>query len=760
MNQCAFPVTRGFPLPDPARGVWYAGWLIVLVVLAPTGARADESAGRDTPSFDVDVMAVLSQAGCNAGLCHGNQNGKGGFRLSLRGQDPTADYASLTRQFEQRRIDRLQADQSLLLLKPTGQIAHEGGVRFHRDSYAYRTLQSWIQAGAKRAAVPDLTGIEVEPAEAYLDHEVESLPLRVLARFADGSQRDVTARAVYEVSNNKAAVDSDGRIRRIDHGESTIVVRYLQRQVALRVAFLPPGDRFQWTAPPAVNDIDRHVFARLRKLRVNPSPVCDDHVFARRAYLDLLGITPTADEARTFVADNRPDKRAELIDRLLARPELADHWALKWSDLLRNEEKVLDVTGVERFHGWIRDWMAQDKPLDQFVRELIVGQGSTYENPPANYYRANREPLGRGETTARLFLGYRLQCARCHNHPFDRWTQDDYYGWAALFARIDYKIVDNQRKDKFDQHEFIGEQIVLFKDEGEVTNPRTGQAAPPGFLDQRGQPIPSQDQRLERLSHWLTGPTNRQFARTLVNLVWYHMLGRGIVEPIDDFRLTNPPVNAELLEALTDDFIEHGYRLRPLLRRIALSHTYQASSEPNATNSWDQTNFSHAVVKRLTAEQLLDAQCRFLDEPARFAGYPPGIRAGQLSGVRRSRRRSEPASEGDRFLSMFGKPERLLACECERSNETTLAQTFQLVSGEGMNQRLQQPGGRIARLADSQQSPPWIVDQLYWEALSRPPTPIELDESVRYLQESEDQRSALEDLAWALLNCKEFVFRR
>jgi hypothetical protein len=474
---------------------------VYLLATASAGGAAE-------PSFQRDVMAVLSNSGCNMGACHGNQNGKGGFKLSLRGQDPSQDYEWLTREHGSRRVNRFAPEASLVLLKPTGQLAHQGGVRFSRDSQEYRILRDWIAAGAPapNAAEPKVARLEVSPREAVLIEPANKVYLQVKAVFADGTERDVTNLVVYETSNLGATVNRSGLVERQGLGETTVMVRYLDKQAPVRLAFVAARPEFVWTSPPENNYVDRHLFARLKSLRVNPSSPAGDNVFVRRAYLDSIGQLPTADEAREFVADERPDKRERLIEALLARPEFAEHWALKWSDLLRNEEKVLDPKGVELFHAWIRDGIAAEKPVNQFVRELIASRGDTFEVPAANYYRANRDPLTRGETTARLFLGVRLGCAKCHNHPFEEWTQDDYYSWAALFARVDYKIGENKRNDKLDKNEFKGEQTVLIKDEGELKNERSGQSAVPKFLGAKTPPLEGKADRLEPLSRWLTDP--------------------------------------------------------------------------------------------------------------------------------------------------------------------------------------------------------------------------------------------------------------
>lgn len=729
----------------------------VLVVALDCG----RSIADDIPVFQTDVMAVLSKAGCNMGSCHGNQNGKGGFRLSLRGQDAHFDHRQITRQYGGRRVNSNEPNQSLLLLKPSGQVAHEGGTRFLQDSWEYRTLLRWLRAGAPGPddTKPQLDRLEVMPNELVIVDPEDSLQLKATAFFSDGSQRDVTEQSVYETSNLSVDVDAGGLVSREDFGEATVVVRYLSQQLPVRVAFIRRHDDFVWSDPPANNYIDRFVFDKLRTLRINPSELSSDAEFARRAYQDALGLLPTADEARAFVASKDADKRAKLIDRLLSRPEFAEHWTLKWADILRNEEKVMDRTGVDVFHQWILESMLAGKPIDQFVRELVTADGSTYKNPPANYYRANRDPLTRGETTARLFMGVRLQCAKCHNHPFDRWTQDDYYSWAAVFARVDYKIIENQRKDKLDKNEFQGEQIVQFVDKGDVVNVAREKNASPRLLGADVVEGKDGKARLQAMASWLTSHENESFAKSQANWIWFHIMGRGLVEPVDDFRLTNPAVNPGLLDALAEDFAVGGFDLRHLVRSIMTSRVYQLSSEPNQTNQNDDTNFSRAIVRRLTAEQLLDAQSQVLDAPARFNGYPLGTRAGQLSGVRKVRFRDESPSDGDRFLTTFGKPERLLACECERSNETTLSQALVFICDGGMEQRITASGNRIDRLASSGASVDEIVDQLYWTVLTRQPTHEEMS-AIRDLLREMDLKTGLQDVTWALMNSKEFIFRK
>lgn len=733
-----------------------AGVLAVLFAVLPIAPAAIE-----TPSFRNDVMAIISKAGCNAGACHGNANGKAGLKLSLRGEDPAWDYRMLTRDQFGRRINPFDPAESLILLKATTSLAHEGGKRFETNSWEYATLRQWIASGAPNdvATAPQLVRLEVSPPGQILVEPVDSVQLKASAVFSDGSRRDVSGRAVYETANSGARVSSEGLARRESFGETTVLVRYLNRQEPVRLAFVPARPGFQWKAPVANNFVDEHVFAKLKTLRMNASPVCSDEVFLRRAHLDLLGLFPTAEEARKFVADPRKDKRVRVIDQLLERPEFADYWALKWSDLLRAEERALDQKGLLNFHHWIRQSIAENKPLDEFVREMISARGSTYLNPAANFYRANRDPVTRAEAAAQVFLGTRLQCAQCHNHPFDRWTQDDYYNWAAVFAKVDYKVLQNKRTDTNDKHEFKGEQIVFLNRQGEVKNPRSGRAAVPQFLSAGAGAVEKDVDELEVLARWMTAPENPFFARSQVNRIWYHLMGRGIVDPIDDFRPTNPASHPALLEALAADFVRHKFDLRHSIRVIMASRSYQLSSEPNGENREDEINFSHAIVRRLTAEQMLDCESEVTGVPNNFSGYPTGLRAAELPGVHLERRRGEKSSTVDQFLQTFGKPPRLLTCECERSTETTMSQAFQLISGPTVNDLIGRPENRLAGLLSSGRTDRVLIDDLYWTALTRAPSALEAARTEKLLRSASSRRAALEDILWALLNSKEFLLR-
>lgn len=731
-------------------------------------------------SFQTDVAAVISKAGCNLGTCHGNATGKGGFKMSLRGGDLDYDFAALVQDQFGRRVNALSPEESLLLLKATQAVAHEGGKRFDRDSWEYRTLREWISRGAQRSVPgePKLTQIEVTPREQFLSAPASSVQIKVLAKYSDGSTRDVTQFACYEVVNVAVAeVSAHGLVTRKASGETTVVARYLHLQEPVRLAFVPARPDFRWAKPKPHNLVDEHVFAKLQTLRMNPSELASDEVFLRRAYLDLLGILPTAEEARRFAdhagklaADPKfkapssrlttLDRRAALVDELLERGEFADYWALKWADLLRVEEKTLDAKGMQDFHNWIRGSLARGKPMDQFTRELIASRGSTYANPEANFYRANRTPVIRAEAAAQVFLGTRLQCAQCHNHPFDRWTQDDYYDWAALFARVDYKILTNNRQDRNDKHEFIGEQIVYLARKGHVTNPRTDKAAEPRFLGASKQDFEHKDE-LEALADWMTRPDNPLFARSQVNRIWFHLMGRGIVDPIDDFRATNPASHPALLDALTSVFVKSGYNLRHVIRLIMNSRAYQAASAPNDTNAEDETNYSRAVVRRLTAEQMFDTLHQVAGVTPEFANFPVGTRAAELPGARLQGRRGRRTQlSPDLFMNIFGKPPRLTVCECERSAETTMSQAFQMISGPSVNELLTQSSNRLGPLLEAKPANRDLVEELYWVVLTRPPTATELSKSLAHLDAAKERRTGAEDLLWSLVNAKEFLLRR
>jgi hypothetical protein len=745
--------TSGLSMPAARLGL--------LMVFFLQGLVPGRSYADDPVSFRNEVMGVLSRSGCNQGTCHGNLNGKGGFKLSLRGQDPDFDYSALTRGMLARRVDPHRPEASLVLAKATATVPHEGGLRFPVNSYEYRILKQWIADGLQPdvAKTPALQRLFVTPTERFLVQPEIDTTLKVEASFSDGSKRDVTHLAVFESSHPGIGVNGDGLVRSAEPGETTVLVRYLDQQVTVRLAFVAARPNFTWANPPAFNFIDERVFARLKKLRMNPSDLCSDSIFLRRAYLDLLGILPTPEETRQFLAAQQPDKRARLVDALLERPEFAEFWALKWSDVLRNEEKQLDKKGTQLFYTWIKNSLAANKPLNEFARELIASRGSSYADPAANYYRALRDPQIRAEATAQVFLGVRMQCAKCHNHPFDHWTQNDYHRWTAFFPRVQYRILENNRKDMLDRHEFNGEQIVFMDRDSEHVHPLSKLALQPRFLGADSPGLAVDADRLRLLADWVADAKNPFFARTQVNRVWSYLLGRGIVEPNDDFRLSNPPVNPELLDDLARDFVAHRFDLNQLIRTIMKARVYQLSAHPNDTNREDETHFSRAIVRSLQAEQLLDAVAGATGVAPRFEGFPAGTRAGQLPGVG-AQSTKKVASDADKFMRQFGKPERLLSCDCERSEDTTLGQALQMITGQLVNKGVSEADNRLGKLLAAAKSNRAVIEELYLATLCRPPSERELGAMLARVEQAPDRRGALEDVLWALLNSKEFLLRQ
>ena len=730
------------------------GTSVCLVFVMAAAARAEPV------SFRQEVMPVLSRAGCNAGGCHGNLNGKGGLKLSLRGEDPGADRITLTRDMLARRTNSLHPIESLILRKAAGQVPHEGGPRFGVDSTEYRLLRGWIAAGCPddRPDMPRLTRLEVTPTARILFEPADRVKIDVVGHFADGSSRSLTHLAVFEpTAAGAVSIGPDGTVTRLRPAELNVVVRYLDHQVPVTLAFLPAREEFTWTDESLTHPVDKHLFPQLRALRLTPSRPADDAMFLRRLYLVVLGILPTAEEARAFLDDPSPAKRDRLIDGVLRRPEFADYWAQKWADLLRLEEKALDRKGVRVFHQWVRDAIDTGKPLNEFARELIAARGSTYQNPPANLYRSLREPYARAEAVAQVFLGVRIQCAKCHNHPFERWTQDDYHQFAAFFGRIDYRVFENNRRDKLDLHEFDGEQVVFLKRDGGLKHPRTQKELAPRLL---GSDKPAADgDSLQSLANWVANPDNPFFARAQANRVWFHLMGRGLVEPIDDFRGSNPAVNGPLLDELATQFRDSRFDLRALVRLIVTSRAYQLSSHPAGTNAEDELHFSRALVQPLEAEQLLDAVAQATGSRPKFDGYPAGTRAGQIAALAQERR-SRKGMQAERFLKAFGKPERLLTCECERSDDMGLVQAFQLLTGDMLQDMLTDADNRISRLLSAGKSDREVVEELYLSALSRRPTAEELAKLTAFVDMAKDRRAAFEDVAWGLVNAKEFLLRR
>jgi hypothetical protein len=695
----------------------------------------------DPVSFHYETLVALSKQGCNSGACHGSPSGKGGFRLSLRAYDPVLDTETLIREVYNRRTNVMEPDASLLLRKPLMEVAHGGGRRLKQDDPSHAVLRQWIAEGVQldAADAPTLVKVDVFPRQRILKRPAHTQQMLVLAHFSDGSIRDVTPLAVFSSSDEAvASVDENGFVVGHDRGEAAILVRYLEKMETSYVMFLRDIEGFQWPSPPENNYVDQLVFEKLEQLKIAPSDVCTDDEFLRRVYLDVIGILPTAAEASTFLSDTDPAKRAKLIDSLLDRPEYAEFWGLKWGDLLRVNNKQVTAAGVHKFRRWIVQSLRENKPYNEFVRELLTAQGSTFDNPPANYFRTAADTNDCAETTSQVFLGVRIQCAKCHNHPFERWTQDNYYGIGAFFNRV-------QRKTSA----LPDEMVIYVGRSGEVTQPRTGKQMKPWLPLVGDVDLPGEDDRREAFAAYLSVADSPLFAKAGVNRLWGHVMGRGIVEPVDDFRASNPPANAALLDALANDFVEHQFDQKHILRTILNSRTYQLSSRKNEFNKTDTKYFSHARTRLLSAEQLLDAICDVTGVQEKYAGLPAGVRATQL-----------PSPDvNNYFLKVFGQPPREMACQCERSTESNLSQALQMINGPLIHGKLRDENNRFRQLAAAGKTDPEIIGDLYIAALCRAPSQAELDAATKHITAQADRMQGLEDVCWAILNAKEFLFQ-
>lgn len=714
-------------------------------------------------SFTRDVMPVLSKAGCNGGGCHGNQNGKGGFKLSLWGENPTLDHKNILS--SEKRANPSNPEVSKLLRKPTLLEKHEGDKRFDLESEEYRILHDWLKLGAKNDidSAPQLESIRIIPSSVLLSAPNKKINLQVKAKFSNGEEKDVSQWAVYESANLGAEVSAGGELEFSQPGETTVFVRYMGGRASMRAALIKANDNYKWKGPSSKNEIDHYVFSKLKLFNQNPSAVSDDLTFLRRVSLDVTGSLPSSDTARSFLSDKRKDKRSILIEELLKSEEYASFWALKWADLLRVEEKTLDSKGVEKIYGWLKEMIGSGKPLDQFTKDILCATGSTYNNPPANFYRALRAPVNRAEAVAQVFIGTRINCAKCHDHPFENVRQDDYYRFAAIFDAIDYEIIENKRKDGFDKHRFVGEQVIKLVSADKFQNkflkdPRTKKPPEPGFLDSSSGPIKSFDNRLEEVADWIT--SHPRFAKVQANRIWSNLVGQPLVDPIDDVRETNPASNPELLQFLSKELIESGFDQKHLIRLITNSITYQLSSDPGLVlNVGTDLTFARAKVMRYPAEVIIDAAHKSMSIEGEFSDSFKSKSAITMPGVD-SVHLSKNPHENDKFLKIFGKPARLTNSDAERSNETTLAQVFELTAGKTLNTILSHQENKIGQLLKNGKDDLEIIDELYWSILTRPPVDEEWSAFLSYLNMSSNRRSALEDVAWSLLNAKEFLLRR
>jgi hypothetical protein len=703
-------------------------------------------------NFRNDVIPVLTKMGCNSGACHGALAGKNGLKLTLRGYAPELDYDTLTRQSIGRRISLSEPAQSLMLLKPTMSIPHGGGKRFATDSLEYKIISEWIASGTPPPADrdPEITGLEVYPASATLKPSAEQQVV-VRAKYSDGRTRDVTRWVKFSSSDEGVAtVDDWGHVKMNGNGETAITLWYQSRVLfsRLSVPFPKPVDPSVYTKFQRHNFIDDLVLAKWKALHIAPSEPASDAVFIRRAYLDAAGILPSAEEVENFLSDKSADKRTKLIDSLLERDEYVDYWAYKWSDLMLVSSRKLRPNAMWAFYNWIRDSVKTNKPWNRFATEIFTENGNTRQMGALNYYVLHKDPIDIAENVTLAFMGQRLTCARCHNHPLEKWTQTQYYEFANLFSRVGLKNGDQP-----------GDTIVFAKASGDINHPRLLKPLPPTPLDGKSIPLDSTANRRDHFAKWLTSPSNPYFARAIVNRVFANFMGRGIVDPVDDLRTTNPASNEELFSALAKDFVEHGYDIKRLIRLIMNSETYQLSSESNATNQNDDKYYSRYIVKRLPAEVLLDAMSQVTGVPARFPNYPAGTRALQLPDT-------QVQSE---FLTSFGRPKRVLCDAAERSSAPSISQALHVINGDTLNKKLSAPDGYAALALKMGLSDARILEQLYLSAYSRYPSEAEKEQDLAALRKArvttgsvevqrQGRQQALEDMMWAMLTGKEFLF--
>jgi hypothetical protein len=695
-------------------------------------------------SFRHEVMPVLARAGCNAGACHGYSLGKNGFKLSLRGQDPPLDYLAITKDAFGRRVNCESPETSLLLAKPRGDVPHEGGVRFRHNSLANDILTNWIRHGTPDdlADTTHVVAVRLVPDKLVL-RPGQKHRVQMIAEYSDGGTRDVTRLGIWSANNDRyAAVDDEGLVSAGDAGETVIVGRFERTFAATGVLVLQPNDKFVPSPVPQNNLIDRHVVEKLNHLKITPSALADDEEFLRRVYLDLIGVQPKPDEVRAFLADKSPTKRAHVVDALFERPEFVDHWSLKWGDLLQNSRERASSQAVYLFREFIRAAVAENMPLDEFARKILTSRGGGVDDPASAFFAVSKDANDTAERVTEVFCGMRMLCARCHSHPLENWTQGDYYGLVSFFNQV------GTRQDGRTPNVPNAKVVQLNLAAGFAVNPRTGRATPPKYLGGADATVAAGKDRREAYAAWLTSPKNPFFARSLTNRLWSYFFHRGIIDPVDDIRSTNPPINPALLDALTKDFVEHKFDARHLMRTIVTSATYQRSVVPNDLNRYDEQNFSHAIPRRVPAEALLDSLVQATGVAENFGGAPPGFRAAQLP----------DGSVESSFLKLFGKPQRAEACECERDNGSNMLQALHLINGKSILERVQNPNGRPAQMVRQKLTDEQTVNELYLWCLARHPRAAEVKLGREFIKSYGDKRAeAVQDLAWALLNSKDFL---
>jgi hypothetical protein len=716
----------------------------------------------DEPSFELDVMPILSKAGCNGGGCHGAIAGKAGFRLSLFGYDPKSDYLTITRDARGRRVDLADPGTSLLLTKPTMALPHKGGKRLDVGGDDYQTLATWIEAGCPgpKPGEKTLVGIDLGPAESVAAPG-QKVALAVTARYSDGSTRDVTRWSRFTSADETVAtVDPAGGVSVIGHGAGAVTAWFSSRiAVANVVAPFPhavsPAD---YSSAPRANVIDELNLAQLEQLHLKPSPPCDDATFLRRAFIDTIGRLPTPEEVRSYLADTSPAKKQRLVDLLLARPEFIDYWAYKWSDILLVSGARLRPAAIDAYYRWIRDRVAENTPWDQFVRQVVTSRGSSIDNGASNFYAVHQDPETMAENVAQAFLSLSINCAKCHNHPLEKWTNDQYYSFANLFARVRAKGWGGEFRSG------DGVRTLYAEAKGDLLQPKTGRPQPPAPLDGAALPMDDAADRREPLAAWLTAPDNPYFTRAIVNRVWANFFGLGLVEPVDDLRSTNPASNEKLLTALSAFTVEHGYDLKALMRLILLSETYARSSMPLPENRDDRRWFARVYPKRLMAEVLSDAivdvtgvHDKYTESlmndgsTSKVEGYDDDTRAFEL----------KDSTVKNYFLKTFGRNAREITCECERSNQPSLIQVLHLSNGSTLNDKLAAKDGRVTQILATDPAPAKLVEEAWLRALSRKPTEAErkpLEEMIAQAP-PEEKRQIVEDMYWSLLTSREFLFR-
>lgn len=699
------------------------------------------NAAVDPPiSFRLDVMPVFMKTSCNNGSCHGAARGKDGFRLSLFGFDPEGDHYRLTREIPGRRINLALPAESLLMEKGAGVVPHTGGKRYEVGSEHYNTVLRWLEAGAPNdpGPVPAVVSVELYPKEAVLDGEGATQRLTVRAKYADGTDRDVTNLAYFSSNNeNSAEIAQSGLVTAHARGEAFIMARFDTHTVGSQFIVLPKGLQYEDPKTPEFNYVDTLVHSKLRKLRIIPSEVCTDEEFLRRVCVDITGTMPTIDDYEKFIADTTPDKRERLVDQLLQRKEFVDIWVMKWAELLqvRTIANRVERKPMLAYFNWLRDKIANNTPTDKMVQELLGARGGSFANPAVNYYQTETETLKTAENVAQVFMGMRIQCAQCHNHPFDRWTMDDYYGFAAFFSQIGRKQGEDPR-----------ETIIFNSGGGEVTHLVGGRVMKPKFLGGIEPDLTGKDRR-QVMAEWLASPENPYFAKNLANIVWAHFFGRGIIQEVDDVRVSNPPVNGELLDELGRKFTEYNYDFRKLVRDICTSRTYQLSTTTNESNASDHKNFAHAELRRIRAEVLLDCISSVTSTQDKFPGLPVGARAVQIA----------DGNTATYFLTTFGRAKRESVCSCEVKMEPNLSQALHLINGDTSNAKIAQGQLVPTRLKEGK-TPADIITEMFMRCFTRRPSEKELASLTAIVAEQQNPQEALEDIFWSLLNSREFLF--